>query len=301
MVLLLAGCGQASITSSAPQTSADSQYGEVVVDFFQNDDQVGKLYVRTQAVIGDFVLFLIEVPIIDDPDYRLDSVEFEFRSEVIQPLIMVEPSGGTLTQGISFTRVDSMVRLSVPDTGRHGDGTVLFKFLAGKEIFDGNKLQLHAELGFGSGDAVADLLIEPPPAQKLGPVAGNELVNASLNVPFELTVGQRATVEPEEPYLSFLPWVEFVSIEEDSRCPLDVVCIHAGRARVNIQVRFDAQDAGIQELTLEVGNVDSNADRVSAASGVYLIEASVLDPYPRTSVQEAPEYILTLNVTKIPN
>ena len=62
MVLLLAGCGQAAITSSAPQTSADSQYGEVVVDFFQNDDKVGKLYVRTQAVIGDFVLFLIEVP-----------------------------------------------------------------------------------------------------------------------------------------------------------------------------------------------------------------------------------------------
>ena len=133
-----------------------------------------------------------------------------------------------------------------------------------------------------------------------GPVAGNELVNASLNVPFELTVGQRATVEPEE-LSSFLPWVEFVSVEEDSRCPLDVVCVQPGRAKVNIQARFDAQDTSIQELTLEVGSVDAASDRVSGASGVYLIKASVLDPYPRTLVQEATEYILTLNVTKIPN
>ena len=160
---------------------------------------------------------------------------------------------------------------------------------------------MHAELGFGSGDAVADLLIEPPLAHILGPVAGNELVNASLNVPFELTVGQRATVEPEEPWLSFLPWVEFVSVQEDSRCPLDVVCIQAGRAKVNIEARFDAQDASIQELTLEVGSVDAASGRVSGASGVYLIKASVLDPSPGTLIQEAPEYILTLYVTKIPN
>ena len=46
VVLLLTGCGQASITTSVPRTSADLQYGEVVVDFYQNDDQVGQLYVR---------------------------------------------------------------------------------------------------------------------------------------------------------------------------------------------------------------------------------------------------------------
>ncbi len=92
----------------------------VAVDFFQDDDRLGSIYIRTQAANGDFVRFFIEVPIIADQDYRLDAVEFEFISDAIEPLIMLEPAHGTLTQDISFTRVDSMVRLSIPDTGRHG-------------------------------------------------------------------------------------------------------------------------------------------------------------------------------------
>ena len=113
MVLLLAGCGQASITSGAPQSLRDSEAGEVVVDFFQNDDQVGKLYIRTQTAESDLVRFFLEVP------------------------------------------------LSVPDLGQADDGTVLFGFLAGREVFAGNGFRLHAELEFGAGDAVADLVIVP--------------------------------------------------------------------------------------------------------------------------------------------
>ena len=161
MVLLLAGCGQGSITRSEPYTSGTPDVVDVAVDFFQDDDRVGSLYIRTQEAYGDLVRFLIEVPIIDDQDYRLDAVKFEFMSDAIQPLILLAPSGGTLTKDISFTRVDSIVRLSVPDTGRHGDGTVLFNFLAGKDVFEGNGLRLHAELEFGAGNAVADLLIDP--------------------------------------------------------------------------------------------------------------------------------------------
>ncbi len=161
MVLVLAACGQASITSGAPYSSGTRDVVDVAVDFFQDHDRVGKLYIRTREAHGNLVRFLIEVPIVADSDYRLDTVDFEFMSDLIQPLIMLEPSGGTLTQDISFTRVGSMVRLSVPDTGQHGDGTVLFNFLAEKEVFAGHGLWLHAELGFGAGDAVADLLIEP--------------------------------------------------------------------------------------------------------------------------------------------
>ena len=179
LVLLLAGCGQASITSGAPYSSGTPDVVDVAVDFFQDDDRVGELYVNTRGANGDFVSFFIEVPVIGDQDYRLDSVEFEFMSDVIQPLIMLKPSGGTLTQDISFTRIDSMVRLSVPDTGRHGDGTVLFDFLAAKEVFEGNGLRLHAELGFGAGDAVADLLIEPP--RRTSPTMGK--TNLSVKYP----------------------------------------------------------------------------------------------------------------------
>ena len=160
MVLLLAGCGQAPITSGAPHKSGQSDVVDAAVDFFQDDDRVGSLYIRTQEAHLDLLRFFIEVPMIAQQDYRLDAVQFESMSDAIEPLIMLEPAHGTLTQDISFTRVDSMVRLSVPDTGRAGDGTVLFKFLAGKEVFDGNGLRLHAGLVFGAGDAVADLLID---------------------------------------------------------------------------------------------------------------------------------------------
>ena len=92
--------------------------------------------------------------------------------------------------------------------------------------------------------------------------------------------------------------MEFLEVEEDSRCPLDVVCIWEGRARVKIGARFDAQVTEFQEITLEVGNVDANAGQVSGASGKYLIAAIVFDPYPQTPIQEPPAYRLTLAVTK---
>jgi hypothetical protein len=125
--------------------------------------------------------------------------------------------------------------------------------------------------------------------QDQGEVAG------SLGSLFQLIIGQTAKIGPDG------PWVKFLGVEEDSRCPMDVVCIQAGRARVNISVQFDAADSGSQELTLEVGSVDADADRVSGASGLYLLVAPVLDPYPRESVQTPPEYFVTLSVTQTPN
>jgi len=116
----------------------------------------------------------------------------------------------------------------------------------------------------------------------------------SLNLPFQLREGQAVNIEPDG------PWMEFLAVEEDSRCPLDVVCIQAGKAMVDIRVRFDAQASGSQLLTLEVGSVDANADQISTDSGVYQFEAMVLDPYPRASAQEPPEYVVTLTVTKAP-
>ena len=160
LVLLLTGCGQSSITTGAPHSSGTPDVADVAVDFFQDEDRTGSVYVRSQMPKGDLIRFFIEVPY-TGPGYRLDAVDFEFRSDAIQPLIMLEPAPGTLTQNISFSRVDSVVHLSVLDTGQAGNGTVLFNFVAQKNVFQGNGLQLHAELEFGAGHAVADLTIPP--------------------------------------------------------------------------------------------------------------------------------------------
>ena len=77
MVLVLAACGQASITSGAPHTSMTPDVVDVEVDFFQDDDRVGSLYIRTEVTQGDLVHILIEVPIIAEEDYRLNAVVFE--------------------------------------------------------------------------------------------------------------------------------------------------------------------------------------------------------------------------------
>ena len=104
--------------------------------------------------------------------------------------------------------------------------------------------------------------------------------------------GQTAKIGPDG------PWVEFLEVVEDSRCPLDVVCVWEGRARVKIGTRFDAQTPIFQEITLEVGNDDADGGRVSGASGSYQIKASALDPYPRSTAQKPPAYILTLIATE---
>ena len=160
--VLLAGCDKTSVRSGTPYPSGTPDVADIAVDFFQEEKPIGKLYINTRGISGDFVRFLIQVPIIDAEDYRLDSVMFEFMSDEIQPVIMLEPATGTLTQNISFIRVGSVVWLTVPDTGRHGDGTILFSFLAEKQVFKGDGLRLHAELEFGAGDAGADLLIPSP-------------------------------------------------------------------------------------------------------------------------------------------
>ena len=159
MVLLLAACGQSAVT--AGEVRSDTP-GEAAVDFFQDGDRVGHLFARVQSTEKtDLVRFFVEVPIVADEDYRLDSLTLEFVSDAIQPLIMLEPSNGSLTQDIDFFRVDSAVRLAVPDTGHAGDGTVLFNFLANTEAFGENGLRLHAKLKFGAGEGEAALVIQP--------------------------------------------------------------------------------------------------------------------------------------------
>ena len=107
--------------------------------------------------------------------------------------------------------------------------------------------------------------------------------------------GQTAKLGTDGPWVEFL---EVLEVVEDSRCPLDVVCVWEGRARVKIALRFDAQVPGFQEITLEVGNNETDAGLVSGASGSYLIEAAALDPYPRTTAPKPPAYTLTLTVTE---
>ena len=52
LVLLSAGCGPATITSGAPYSSGTPDVVDVAVDFFQDDDRVGELYVNTRGAMA---------------------------------------------------------------------------------------------------------------------------------------------------------------------------------------------------------------------------------------------------------
>lgn len=167
ILLFAAACSSSAIIAGPPHTpgAADvTNPGEVTVDFFQTNELVGRINVRSSSGVGEYVHITIEVPIVPDQDYRLDSATFEFRSDVIEPLIMLAPGGRALTEGIIFSRIEpGTVRLEVPDTGAHGDGTMRFEFLAGRDAIGSDGMRLHASLQFGAGDAQIDMLILPGP------------------------------------------------------------------------------------------------------------------------------------------
>ncbi|MDA1035421.1 MAG: hypothetical protein O3B65_00900 [Chloroflexi bacterium] len=164
ILLLLASCGTTSVAVGAPHTPGELEITEpsqVTVDFFQDNQRIGGINLRAGSGEGDHVPFFVELPLVPDQDYRLDSLTLEFVGDGVKPLIMLAPSPGTLAESISFSRVESAVLLQVADTGIYGDSTIRFEMLASREAFGGDGIRLHANLRFGRGEVEADLVLQP--------------------------------------------------------------------------------------------------------------------------------------------
>jgi hypothetical protein len=84
--------------------------------------------------------------------------------------------------------------------------------------------------------------------------------------------------------------VTFERLLEESRCPEDVMCVHAGNGQVLIGAREGDEDASLV-LNTTLGARD-------ATFAGYRFELSALDPYPRSDRRTRPEdYRATLRVT----
>ena len=88
--------------------------------------------------------------------------------------------------------------------------------------------------------------------------------------PFELALHHSARVEHGDVL------VRFAELIEDSRCPRDVECIQAGRARVRLEVRRGAAEP----VSIEIG---TDADRALASAGGVTWELQAVSPYPTAS------------------
>ncbi len=113
-------------------------------------------------------------------------------------------------------------------------------------------------------------------------------VEAPLDAVFTLQVGQHAVIEDTPLRL------RFVSVPEDSRCPVDVDCVWEGDARVHLLLSF--ADSAAQTLDLHTGL----QPRFEFVRG-YRITLERLEPAPHSEARIPQErYAADLRVTRAP-
>ncbi|MBI5390411.1 hypothetical protein HZB02_02905 [Candidatus Woesearchaeota archaeon] len=118
-----------------------------------------------------------------------------------------------------------------------------------------------------------------------------QLMNATLNTPFQLKANQTAVIESENMHLTFL------QVLGDSRCPSDVLCVWEGQATVTIIVQKDNQNLDNINLTSRAGRRHEDLARKNFAE--YTVTLISVDPYPKSVQQINPqEYTITLVVDK---
>jgi hypothetical protein len=110
-------------------------------------------------------------------------------------------------------------------------------------------------------------------------------VRAALGQDFRLARGETAAVGTDG------LTVRFAAVVEDSRCPMGVMCIRAGEAKVQLELR--ARGAGEEDVILAT---EGGQPRYASFAG-YDVRLVALDP-PRRNDVPHPAYVATLRVTR---
>jgi hypothetical protein len=104
-----------------------------------------------------------------------------------------------------------------------------------------------------------------------------------LGKPFELRAGTSANLDEALT-------ITFERVSNDSRCPMDVVCIWAGDAVVSVSISQGAGGWVRREL-----HTDPSGSETSYS--MYSVKLLALSPYPRSDRQIRPEdYVARLSV-----
>lgn len=87
--------------------------------------------------------------------------------------------------------------------------------------------------------------------------------------------------------------VKFIKVLEDSRCPKDVTCVWAGRARIMVEVTEMGKNPVEMELLF-----GGRAKNILYASEEYVLKGILLTPYPTTATAGKMEYGLLVSEEK---
>jgi hypothetical protein len=117
----------------------------------------------------------------------------------------------------------------------------------------------------------------PQPVQIISPnppsisQQNSKLIVAQVNREFKIDLNETAILPDEN------IWVKFNEVTEDSRCPINVQCIWAGRAKIVVNIWKDSQNIGDFVLTTGSG---SPALAVENFATNYNIKCIDLQPAP---------------------
>jgi hypothetical protein len=112
-------------------------------------------------------------------------------------------------------------------------------------------------------------------------------VPARIDVPFQLRVNQTAFID------SLNLSIGFVAVNEDSRCPSDVICIWEGQATINVNVRSPNINPSNFNLTSRGGESNLSVKDFHDFS-MRLLEIA---PYPKSTGHiGTSDYLATLVV-----
>lgn len=119
-------------------------------------------------------------------------------------------------------------------------------------------------------------------------IAPSDSKQPAIGVQFTITPKETIIIQGENLRITFMEMIE------DSRCPTNVECVWAGRARAALSVE-QGQDTARLDISTEKGKNVKNF-------GKYQITLIQVDPYPKSSGTPKPvdKYVLSLVVNLIP-
>lgn len=100
----------------------------------------------------------------------------------------------------------------------------------------------------------------------------NQITEAQSGRQIELTVNQEKKIPKSE------LTIKFVSVVEDSRCPVDADCVWAGNAKVRISIKK-------AKAAWQTFELNSNLPEKAVKFAGCKIELINLDPKPRTNIR----------------
>ena len=120
--------------------------------------------------------------------------------------------------------------------------------------------------------------------------SGQKKATETNTLPAEIGIGQTTTIDKTK--------ITFNAVIEDSRCPTNVQCIWAGRAKILVTITEKGKEAVQKEVILGETKPGENADKTIVESNGTTIMVSELKPYPKDSNNEAKNYTLVLDERK---